>query len=276
MSFYLKLLIMNNKSKSASVNGDLMLKPVVEKAIQIYAGKPDIQHSAAAEMLGVSESTLYRLRRDPNFWAKVYDYYMVTFEGDVVGVLQAMVREAMAGNVQAGRLVLEHSGKLQKNINITVMSRFEKWMNKGEVTDAEVVNEFEEVPEELKDFSDLPPRNEESQQTRSGREKRQVKAVITKEERRIRRNEARKIMRSWQKRAKEAGVDQLPARRPTKGQRLAWEREIIKKEKAIEKTKEQEMKAYQSQKAQADSNRTLYTRKSLKQANLKPPTPPKS
>ena len=91
----------------------LALQPVYDKAIQIYATTPDIQHSIAASMLGVSENSLYKLRRDPNFWAKVYDYYMVTFEGDVVDVLRAMVREAKAGNVQAGRLVLEHSGKLQ-------------------------------------------------------------------------------------------------------------------------------------------------------------------
>ena len=29
-----------------------------------------------------------------------------------------MIREAVEGNVQAGRLVLEHSGKLVKNINV--------------------------------------------------------------------------------------------------------------------------------------------------------------
>jgi hypothetical protein len=239
---------------------------VVEKAIQIYAGKPDIQHSAAAEMLGVSETTLLRLRRDPNFWAKVYDYYMVTFEGDVVGVLKAMVREAKAGNVQAGRLVLEHSGKLQKNINITVMSPFEKWMNKGEVTDAEVVDGFQEVPEELKDFSDLPERKEENGAVRAKNEKSKVRSVISKEEKRIRRNEARKIMRSWQKRADKAGVDQLPARRPTKGQRLAWEKEIIAKEKA----------ALADQQAQADNSKIPCTRKSLRRANPKPPTQTKS
>ena len=38
----------------------------------------------------------------------------------------------------------------------------------------------------------------------------------------------------WQKRAKAAGVEPLSARRPTKGQRKAWEDEIIKKEKEAE------------------------------------------
>ena len=124
---------------------ELALKPVVEKAIEVYANKPDIQHQDAAEMLNVSENTLYKLRRDPNFWAEVYNYYMVTFEGDVVGVLRATVREALAGNVQACRLVLEHSGKLQKHLNITILSPFEKWMEKDGIVDAEVL-EIDDTP----------------------------------------------------------------------------------------------------------------------------------
>ena len=51
---------------------ELALKPVIEKAVEVYACKPAICHQDAAEMLKVSENTLYKLRRDPNFWAKVY------------------------------------------------------------------------------------------------------------------------------------------------------------------------------------------------------------
>ena len=84
---------MGTKQTSArEYTRELALKPVVEKAIEVYASKPDIPHKDAAEMLGISDNTLYKLKRDPNFWAKVYDYYMVTFEGDVVGVLRATVR----------------------------------------------------------------------------------------------------------------------------------------------------------------------------------------
>ena len=85
---------------------ELALRPVYDKAVELYATTPDIRHMDAAVKLGVSEKTLLRLRRDPNFWNKVYDYFMVAFEGDVVAVLMAMIREAKAGNVQAGRLVL--------------------------------------------------------------------------------------------------------------------------------------------------------------------------
>ena len=205
------------------------LKPVVEKDIEIYASKPDIQGKDAAEMLGVSENTLYKLRRDPNFWSRVYDYYMVTFEGDIVGVLKAAVREALAGNVQAMRLTLEHSGKLQKHLNITILSPFEKWMEKGDVEDAEVLEEFNSIKD---NFDDLPPSLEEKGTWRDRNEHIAIRNATTKEESRIRRNEARKIMRSWLKRANAVGVEPLPPRRPTPGQRRAWEKEIKNAEKA--------------------------------------------
>ena len=211
---------------------ELALKPVYDKAVHVYATTPDVKNQDVAVMLGVSENTLYKLRRDPNFWAKVYDYYMVSFEGDVVDVLRAMLREAKAGNVQAGRLVLEHSGKLQKNINITIDSPFEKWMAKVEggveITDVEIVDDIQAIPD---DFSDLPPRSDDKGTWKARNDHLAVKNATTGEESRIRRNEARKIMRSWLKRAKLANVDPLPARRPTPGQRKAWEKEIIAKEK---------------------------------------------
>ena len=211
---------------------ELALKPVIEKAVEVYACKPDIRHQDAAEMLKVSENTLYKLRRDPNFWAKVYNYYMVTFEGDVVAVLRAMVREALAGNTTAGRLVLEHSGKLQKNINVTISSPFEKWMEKVEggikVEDAEIIDDLKAIGD---DFSDLPPRSDQRGVWKARDEHIAVRNATTAEESRIRRNKARKIMRSWLKRAKLANIEPLPARRPTPGQRKAWEKRIIAAEK---------------------------------------------
>ena len=248
-------------------NRDLALLPVVDKAVEIYAGKPDIEHGEAAKMLGVSENTLYRLRRDPNFWNKVYDYYMVTFEGDVVAVLMAMIREAKAGNVQAGRLVLEHSGKLQKNINVTILSPFEKWLEKDggieDIKDAEIIEEFQGIPV---DFDGLPPRSGEKGTWKARNDHNSLKKATTREEKRVRRNEARKMMRKWQKRAKVAGVDPLPARRPTPGQRKAWEKKIILKESQASKHSRE----------QAGSSKTPCKPKSQKQADQKPPTHPKT
>ena len=94
---------------------------IVNKAVDIYATTPNVQHKDVADELGVSYKTLLKLRKDADFWKKVWDTYMITYEADVLDVCRAMIREARAGNTSAGRLVLEHSGKLQKNINITIM-----------------------------------------------------------------------------------------------------------------------------------------------------------
>ena len=245
---------------------ELALKPVYEKAIEIYAGTPDANHKDVALMLGIAESTLFRIRRDPNFWAAVYNHYMVTFEGDVVDVLRAMVREAKAGNTSAGRLVLEHSGKLQKNINITIDSPFEKWLKKVEggikIKDAEIVEELKEIDD---DFSDLPERQKEKGTWKERKDNQKLQKELNKEERRFKRNQNRKVMRSWLKRANAVGVDPLPAKRPTKGQRKAWEDSIIQKEnQALEHSQEQ-----------VGNSKTPCKPKNLKQGNLKPPTPPK-
>ena len=105
------------------------LNPIlINRAVDIYATTPNVQHKDVADELGVSYKTLLKLRKDANFWKQVWDTYLVTYEADVLDVCRSMVREALAGNVQAGRLVLEHSGKLQKNINITISSPFERWL----------------------------------------------------------------------------------------------------------------------------------------------------
>mgnify|MGYP006989114457 FL=1 len=105
---------------------------LVNKAVDIYATTPNVQHNFVADELGISYKTLLKLRKDADFWKKVWDTYLVTYEADVLDVCRAMVREALAGNTSAGRLVLEHSGKLQKNINITISSPFEKYLESQE------------------------------------------------------------------------------------------------------------------------------------------------
>ena len=90
--------------------GKLVLKK--ESAIELYAFNPEITRDEVAKRLGVSVFTVDSWRRNPNFMEAIYDRYMLEFGGEIPAVLAAMVREARSGNVQAGRLVLEHSGKL--------------------------------------------------------------------------------------------------------------------------------------------------------------------
>ena len=194
-------------------------------AVEHFATNPNLTVKELADEIGVTERTICKWRTDPNFMDAIYDRYMVLFGGELPAVLSAMIREAKSGNVQAGRLVLEHSGKLVKNINVTVDSPFEKYLKAvdiDDVEDAEVIEVMEDIPI----IETLPDRDIEPPVKRQVREKKQIDDAIKKEQY----SQKRKEWYKWNKRAKAAGVEPLSARRPTKGQRKAWEDEIIKRE----------------------------------------------
>jgi len=185
---------------------------LVNKAVDIYATTPNVQHNFVADELGISYKTLLKLRKDADFWKKVWDTYLVTYEADVLDVCRAMVREALAGNTSAGRLVLEHSGKLHKNIHITISSPFEKYLESQErkqLEPSKEIIEAEVVPVEIQ---------QEFQQI--DRELIKKKAVLEK----------RRELYSWSRRAEAVGIAPMPPKRPTKGQRLEWEMSIIRAE----------------------------------------------
>lgn len=210
---------------------NIQKRPEKGLAIEIFATQPDKSIQQVAAEVGVSPKTMYNWRCDPKFMDAIYDRYMVVFGGELPAVLSAMVREAKAGNVQAGRLVLEHSGKLVKNVNVTIDSPFEKWLKKvddaevvdGEIVEDEVIGLVEEIQIEV---NNLPPRNTESQVVRKRREKKS----LAEEKKKAQYNLQQKEWYRWKKRAKAVGVDMLKGGRPTPGQRLAWEQEIIRKE----------------------------------------------
>ena len=194
-------------------------------AVEHFATNPSITVKDLALELGINERTIVVWRTDPNFMDAVYERYMVLFGGELPAVLNAMIREAKSGNVQAGRLVLEHSGKLVKNINVTVDSPFEKYLKSidiDNVEDAEVID----VMEEIEIIDNLPERDTEHPVIRNKRENKQIDEAIKKEQY----SQQRKEWYQWNKRAKAVGVEPLSARRPTKGQRKTWEDEIIKRE----------------------------------------------
>ena len=210
---------------------ELKKEPYKVLAIEKKALNPGITIKELALQLKVSESLVSKWMKDPNFIDACYDRYMIEFGSQLPSVLNAMVREAQAGNVQAGRLVLEHSGKLVKNINITVDSPFEKFFK--QVPDAEVVNDDDiiDAAESLDvEYKELPPRNKENQDVRVRNEKRDMRKAIKKEEKRLDRNNKQKEWYEWRKRAKAVGVEPLKNRRPTPAQRKDWEAKIVKAE----------------------------------------------
>ena len=197
-------------------------------AVELCAFNPEMTVQQIADKVGVSKGCIENWKRSPEFIDAVYDRYMLQFGMEIPQVLESMVREAKAGNVQAGRLILEHSGKLVKNINVTIDSPFEKFLKS--VPDAEVVEDSEiiEAAESVDvSFEDLPPRNTESQYKREKRETAATKDLIKKAET----NAKQKVWYKWRKRAKAVGIAPLKGRRPTPAQRKDWERSIVEAEK---------------------------------------------
>jgi len=213
---------------------NLMKNPAQHKAIELYALQPSISAEEVATRCNVSIQVVYKWRENINFIEAIYDRYMVEFGSELPSVLMAMVREAKAGNVQAGRLVLEHSGKLVKNVNVTIDSPFEKFLKKvDDIEDAEIVEDEEIVGlvQDLPNSHDLPARNTENQQKRVVREKKTLNKSIKAEAKRQEYNKKQKEWYNWRKRAEKVGVSPLKSKRPTKGQRKEWQNKIIEAEK---------------------------------------------
>ena len=206
---------------------DLVKRPIVQQAIQLFVQEPNITAQEVAKRLDVSAALVYTWKQNPNFVDAIYDRYMIEFGGELPAVLQSMIREAKAGNVQAARLILEHSGKLVKNINITVDSPYEKFL-KAEKAEIEFEDaEVEDIVDSIPDIEvDLPERKVENQEIRAKQEKKDLKKAINREEY----NKKRREWHKWKKRAKEVGIEPLPARRPTPAQKEAWINEIKAKE----------------------------------------------
>ena len=233
-----------------------------EQAIDLFATNPSIEVREVARLIGVIPGTISNWKRDPNFAQKIFDRFNVELEARLPNMLLALEREGLAGNVNAIKLMLEYTNKLQKNINITIASPFEVW-KKHQSVEAEVVEG--ELPE-LDKFKDLPPRTANNSHLEVHKERVRIKNAAQVEKSIKNRNKARREQYKWLKRADVVNVSPLSAKRPTPGQKQAWKDKIIAPEKL----------ASESLQEQADNNKTPCKPKNQKREVPKTPTPPKT
>jgi uncharacterized protein YjcR len=199
-----------------SVNLPDKLKPSMGIAIDMMVTDPEAKIKDVAEEAGVAVSTIQRWMKDPEFVEVFYQKYMVTFGSKLPKILNSMIREAEAGNVQAGRLVLEHSGKLIKRVEVANhKSPFEKFLT---TQDAEIMDVDYEVMPQRPIVPDKPITKKESAQ---------------KQKRLDRKNEKRREARNWRKRAEKVGIEKPDKGRQTPAQRKAWQEKIESREKAL-------------------------------------------
>tara|TARA_R110002020_G_scaffold162672_4_gene348501 strand:- start:432 stop:1085 length:654 start_codon:yes stop_codon:yes gene_type:complete len=204
-------------------------------AIDLLINNPELNKKELAENLKVSPRTVQSWFADDRFVEMYYKKYMVDFNSKLPMVLNSMIREATMGNVQAGRLVLEHSGKLVRNINVTVDSPFEKFL-KAEVIDAEDIIDAES--EEIKVMVDTLPERDPKNNKPTKRKIQEKKAVERIKEgkppSRKKTREDRATRYAILQRAKKVGLDPLPSRRPTNNERRKWLERLVELEKQSE------------------------------------------
>ena len=117
----------------------------------VYVNNPDMNLGDISREIGVHRNTITNWLNDKEFVESLYQTYMQTFGAKLPSVLQAMYSEAINGNVQAGRLILEHSGKLVKNVEVKVESPFERFLQGTK----KIENAIEVVEEEKKLLSNI-------------------------------------------------------------------------------------------------------------------------
>tara|TARA_R100000353_G_scaffold175743_2_gene146960 strand:+ start:1588 stop:2154 length:567 start_codon:yes stop_codon:yes gene_type:complete len=114
----------------------------------VYINNPEMKIGEIAQEIGVHRNTVSNWLNDKEFVESLYEAYMKSFGAKLPSVLQAMYKEAVNGNVQAGRLILEHSGKLIRDVEVKVESPFERFLQHGRKIEEAVLVETEvEVPE---------------------------------------------------------------------------------------------------------------------------------
>lgn len=204
-----------------SVNLPDKLKPAMGVAIDMLVTNPEAEIKDVAEKSGVTRATIHNWMKDPEFVEVFYQKYMVTFGSKLPKILNSMIREAEAGNVQAGRLVLEHSGKLIKRVEVANhKSPFEKFLS----SDSSDMKEVEVLDA---DYEVFPQRPEVP-------EKPITKTELTQKQRALnKKNKKRREARRWRERAERVGVSPPKKGRQTPAQRKAWQDKIAKREKAL-------------------------------------------
>ena len=168
----------------------------------VYVNNPDMNLGDISREIGVHRNTITNWLNDKEFVESLYQTYMQTFGAKLPSVLQAMYSEAINGNVQAGRLILEHSGKLVKNVEVKVESPFERFLQGNK----KIENAIEVVEEEKK----LLEEQKESPTEKLNKQKSDSKKLLS--------------------RAKKVGLKPLGPGRHTKTKRKEWLLELEKLE----------------------------------------------
>ena len=203
-------------------------------AIELFCTNPTITQIQIADTVGVDKRTVNAWFANQNFVEAVYERYMEMSGIHLPEVIQSMIEEAKAGNVQAGRLVLEHFGKLENKLKIEVESNFERFMRLDDIEEAEFqvsdneVEAFDKVSEVIGSSNPLPERNPVNDYPKK-REREEKKRVVKATKTAIRKSKEKDYQKrayETRKRAKAVGLALLGNGRHSKGSREKLMKEL--------------------------------------------------
>ena len=234
---------MSNLTKKRNLLKKANLKKL--RAIDLLGTRPDMSYTDVCKEIDINMATLKQWRDDIAFIEAVYEKYMITFNSKLPEVLEAMIREAKEGNVQAGRLVMDVAGKIVKRVNIKIQAPFQQFLD---AQDAEIVDvDFNSMDEKIESVGytpneiidsipvseDLPRRNKKNDKPlkRIAKEKKKIKKIKNNPNLLKKKKDQ---FNSWyhiRTRAKKVGLKPLPPGKPTKTQRADWMAELKKLEK---------------------------------------------
>jgi len=207
------------------------------QAIELIALDPSATNRSVAKQLKVSENTISSWRRNPEFIASCFDRFRELYGMRLMNVMEAMFREAEEGSVPAGRLILEHYGKLNTQINIKIDSPFEKYLKSEQLADAEIVeDDAMQIGQSIERSVELPPRNPKNDNPNKvvAVQNKALKTAISRAGASAKSNSSQNERYALRKRAEVVGLEPLPPGRPDPHKRKLWMRKLEKLERKMD------------------------------------------
>ena len=191
--------------------------PNQQMVIELLAIDPSLNSKKLAQTIDVDVTTIRRWLELPQ-------------------VIKAMVEEAKMGNVQAGRLILEHFGKLENKVKVQIESPFEKFIRMSNPDDGDFIEVTDEDKSKLEDLAnsinlpniELPDRDKsnDSPLKRRRDELLKVEAMTRAEIEKGKLQNYQKQAYQMRKRAKAVGLDLLPSGRQLESIRRKWKEDL--------------------------------------------------
>ena len=199
-------------------------KPKQLLCIEYYCSNPLFSRKELGRLCGVTVKTINNWLNSPGFIDAIYIRYMEISGIELPKVIQSMLREAQEGNVQAGRLILEHYGKLERKLKIEIDSPWDKFMKAENAEFIDVESQDSSFTSISNDSIELPKRNIINDSPKI-REKKENQRIISSTKELSQKQKEKSYQRNayeLRKRANAVGLDLLPSGRHSKGRRKEW------------------------------------------------------